>query len=125
MILWSFKKVFFVFESKPRTSSAMALSLVLIRELLTTGEISGINAFALTKRLPSVSIPLLRCASMMVFIVPIICGMIWNTELIIYPKRGEKPACSRSSTRAAGFVVSTNMAKARSMFKMLSPIREA
>lgn len=41
----------------------------------------GRNAFPRVLKFPSVSSPRLRWASMIVFIVPIICGMIWNTEV--------------------------------------------
>ena len=40
----SVRNVFFSFESNPLTSRAMALYHVLIRELLTTGTITGMKA---------------------------------------------------------------------------------
>ena len=110
----------------PRTSRAIARSLVLIRELMTTGEISGKNALARIRRFPSVSNPRLRCASMIVFIVPIICGMIWNTDVTMKPKRGENPRFSSSSTNSDGLVERTNTAKDSSMFSgMFKPIWRA
>ena len=48
-----------------------------------TGEISGRKALARVSRLPSVSRPRLRWASVMVFIVPVIWGTIWNTEVMM------------------------------------------
>ena len=61
----------------------MARSRVEVSADMTTGEMSGRNAFARVRRLPSVSMPRLRWASEIVFIVPVICGMIWNTELMM------------------------------------------
>ena len=102
----------------------MALSLVLMRGLLTTGEISGINASPSQKA----SFRLHPSAPLCIHDGVHRAHHLWNDlehGADHIPESGRKPACSRSSTRAAGFVVSTNMAKARSMFKMLSPIREA
>ena len=47
---------------------------------MTTGEIRGRNAFPRVLKFPSVSSPRLRWASIIVFIVPIICGIIWNID---------------------------------------------